>query len=149
MTFAVFAWLMPRTLFGRYAYAIGSSAKAAPRAGVPVGALADRRSTSTSGGLAVARGARVRSTDRQRAAERRARHRARRDHRRDPRRHQPQRRPRPADGTPSSAFVLLGVVNNGLILVGVPAFWQQVVKGAILLLAVLYDELRAPSTEEA
>ena len=27
---------MPRTLFGRYAYAIGSSAKAAQRAGVPV-----------------------------------------------------------------------------------------------------------------
>ena len=25
------------------------------------------------------------------------------------------------------------MVNNGLILVGVPAFWQQVVKGAILL----------------
>ena len=30
------AWAMPRTLFGRYAYAIGSSAKAAQRAGVPV-----------------------------------------------------------------------------------------------------------------
>ena len=35
-TFAFFAWLMPRTRFGRYAYAIGSSAKAAQRAGVPV-----------------------------------------------------------------------------------------------------------------
>jgi ribose transport system permease protein/putative xylitol transport system permease protein len=26
--------------------------------------------------------------------------------------------------------------------VGVPSYWQQVVKGAILLAAVLYDELR-------
>ena len=34
--FIVFAWAMPRTLFGRYAYAIGSSAMAAQRAGVPV-----------------------------------------------------------------------------------------------------------------
>lgn len=34
--FGVFAWLMPRTLFGRYAYAIGSSSMAATRAGVPV-----------------------------------------------------------------------------------------------------------------
>ena len=46
-------------------------------------------------------------------------------------------------------LVLLGVVNNGLILVGVPAFWQQVVKGAILLTAVLYDELRRHRMEEA
>ena len=35
-TFLVFGWAMPRTLFGRYAYAIGSSARAAQRAGVPV-----------------------------------------------------------------------------------------------------------------
>jgi ribose transport system permease protein/putative xylitol transport system permease protein len=40
-------------------------------------------------------------------------------------------------------------VNNGLILAGVPAFWQQVVKGAILLLAVLYDEIRSNRAEEA
>ena len=46
-------------------------------------------------------------------------------------------------------LLLLGMVNNGLILVGVPAFWQQVVKGAILLVAVLYDELRRHRAEEA
>jgi ribose transport system permease protein len=46
-------------------------------------------------------------------------------------------------------LVLLGMVNNGLILVGVPAFWQQVVKGGILLTAVLYDELRRHRVEEA
>ena len=40
-------------------------------------------------------------------------------------------------------LVLLGVLNNGLILIGVPAYWQQVVQGAALLAAVFYDELRS------
>jgi ribose transport system permease protein len=146
-TFAVFAWLMPRTLYGRYAYAIGSSARAAQRAGVPV-----RRWRIayyvTSGGLASLAGlvfvARTGNAQ-----------------------------PSAAlgieldvitavilGGTSLSGgrgrvwgtfigLLLLGVVNNGLILAGVPAFWQQVVKGAILLLAVLYDELRRNRAEES
>ncbi len=127
----VFAWVMPRTLFGRYAYAIGSSAKAAQRAGVPVarwriayyvtcGAL-----SALAGLVFVARTGNA--------------------------------QPSAALGIELDVItavilggtsltggrgrlwgtfiglVLLGVVNNGLILVGVPAFWQQVVKGAILL----------------
>ena len=146
-TFAIFAWVMPRTLFGRYAYAIGSSAKAAQRAGVPVarwriayyvtcGALA-----ALAGLVFVARTGNA--------------------------------QPSAALGIELDVItavilggtslnggrgrlwgtfiglVLLGVVNNGLILAGVPAFWQQVVKGAILLLAVLYDELRRNRVEEA
>jgi ribose transport system permease protein len=146
-TFAIFAWLMPRTRFGRYAYAIGSSAMAAQRAGVPVkrwriafyvtsGAL-----SALAGLVFVARTGNA--------------------------------QPSAAlgieldvitavilGGTSLSGgrgrlwgtfigLVLLGVVNNGLILAGVPAFWQQVVKGAILLLAVLYDELRRNRAEEA
>jgi ribose transport system permease protein len=146
-TFAVFAWVMPRTLFGRYAYAIGSSAKAAQRAGVPVarwriayyvtcGAL-----SALAGLVFVARTGNA--------------------------------QPSAALGIELDVItavilggtsltggrgrlwgtfiglVLLGVVNNGLILVGVPAFWQQVVKGGILLLAVLYDELRRHRVEEA
>jgi ribose/xylose/arabinose/galactoside ABC-type transport system permease subunit len=39
-------------------------------------------------------------------------------------------------------LVLLGTLNNGLILVNVAAYWQQVVKGLILLAAVSWDELR-------
>lgn len=39
-------------------------------------------------------------------------------------------------------LLLIGVINNGMILSQVPAFWQQVVKGVILLSAVLYDEMR-------
>jgi ribose/xylose/arabinose/galactoside ABC-type transport system permease subunit len=146
-TFAVFAWVMPRTRFGRYAYAIGSSAKAAQRAGVPVKRWRIAYYV-TSGALAAVAGlvfvARTGNAQ-----------------------------PSAAlgieldvitavilGGTSLSGgrgriwgtfigLLLLGVVNNGLILAGVPAFWQQVVKGAILLLAVLYDELRRNRAEEA
>jgi len=146
-TFLVFGWAMPRTLFGRYAYAIGSSAKAAQRAGVPVarwriayyvtcGALSalaglvfvartGNAQPSAALGIeldvitAVILGGTSLNGGRGRLS-----------------------------GT-FLGLVLLGMVNNGLILVGVPAFWQQVVKGAILLTAVLYDELRRHRVEEA
>ena len=35
--------------------------------------------------------------------------------------------------------LLIGVLNNGLNLLGVSAFYQQVIKGAVILLAVLLD----------
>jgi ribose transport system permease protein len=35
--------------------------------------------------------------------------------------------------------VIIGVLNNGLVLLNVSPFWQQVVKGAVILLAVLID----------
>jgi ribose transport system permease protein len=38
--------------------------------------------------------------------------------------------------------LLIGVLNNGLNLMGVSAFYQQVVKGAVILLAVLLDRGR-------
>jgi ribose transport system permease protein len=41
--------------------------------------------------------------------------------------------------------LLIGVLNNGLNLVGVSAFYQQVIKGSVILLAVLLD--RAPNTD--
>jgi ribose/xylose/arabinose/galactoside ABC-type transport system permease subunit len=147
LTFLIFGWLMPRTLFGRYAYAIGSSARAAQRAGVPV-ARWRIAFYVTCGGLAALAGlvfvARTGNAQ-----------------------------PSAALGIELDVItavilggtsltggrgriwgtfiglVLLGVVNNGLILVGVPAFWQQVVKGAILLIAVLYDEWRRNRAEEA
>jgi ribose/xylose/arabinose/galactoside ABC-type transport system permease subunit len=43
---------------------------------------------------------------------------------------------------------VIGIVNNGLTLLGVPSYWQQVVKGGILLAAVLYDELRRNRRDE-
>jgi ribose/xylose/arabinose/galactoside ABC-type transport system permease subunit len=35
--------------------------------------------------------------------------------------------------------LLIGVLNNGLDLLGVPSFWQEIAKGVIILLAVLFD----------
>ncbi|MFP3422556.1 ribose ABC transporter permease, partial [Bacillus sp. SIMBA_161] len=35
--------------------------------------------------------------------------------------------------------LIIGVLNNGLNLIGVSSFFQQVVKGAVILLAVLLD----------
>jgi ribose transport system permease protein len=42
--------------------------------------------------------------------------------------------------------VIIGVLNNGLVLLNVSPFWQQVVKGAVILLAVIID--RANSKAE-
>lgn len=39
-------------------------------------------------------------------------------------------------------LLLLGILNNGLILLSVPAYWQQVFQGSALLIAVLYDQWR-------
>lgn len=36
--------------------------------------------------------------------------------------------------------VIIGVLNNGLVLMNVSPFWQQVVKGAVILLAVMIDK---------
>lgn len=39
-------------------------------------------------------------------------------------------------------LAVLTVLANGLILLGVPSYWQLVVKGGVLLIAVSWDELR-------
>lgn len=38
--------------------------------------------------------------------------------------------------------LIIGVLNNGLNLIGVSAFWQQVVKGIVILIAVLLDRFK-------
>lgn len=45
--------------------------------------------------------------------------------------------------------IMLGVLNNGLTLLGVPAYWQIIVQGLALLLAVLADELRRKARERS
>ena len=35
---------------------------------------------------------------------------------------------------------IIGVLNNGLVLLNVSPFWQQVVKGLVILLAVIIDK---------
>ena len=37
--------------------------------------------------------------------------------------------------------IIIGVLNNGLVLLNVSPFWQQVVKGAVILLAVIIDKM--------
>jgi ribose/xylose/arabinose/galactoside ABC-type transport system permease subunit len=145
-TFGIFGLVMPRSFFGRYAYAIGSSSRAAKLAGVPVnrwrlaffatcGLLA-----AVSGIITVARtgtaqpsanlgieldvitavilGGTSLSGGRGRLA-----------------------------GT-FLGLLLIGTLNNGLILINVQAYWQQVVKGVVLLLAVFWDELRRTRRDE-
>jgi ribose transport system permease protein len=41
--------------------------------------------------------------------------------------------------------VIIGVLNNGLVLLNVSPFWQQVVKGLVILLAVIIDKANAKS----
>ena len=40
------------------------------------------------------------------------------------------------------AVLIIGVLNNGLILLKVPSFWQDVTRGALLFGAVAFDQLR-------
>lgn len=40
------------------------------------------------------------------------------------------------------AVLILGTLNNGLTLLNVSSFWQDVTKGSVLLLAVGLDQLR-------
>ena len=37
--------------------------------------------------------------------------------------------------------LIIGVLNNGLVLLNVSPFWQQVIKGLVILLAVIIDKL--------
>ena len=37
--------------------------------------------------------------------------------------------------------IIIGVLNNGLVLLNVSPFWQQVVKGTVILLAVIIDKV--------
>ncbi|MDI3473414.1 MAG: ribose transport system permease protein [Thermotogaceae bacterium] len=43
-------------------------------------------------------------------------------------------------GTVQGALIM-GVLNNGLVLMGVSPFWQQVIKGFVIILAVILDKL--------
>lgn len=41
--------------------------------------------------------------------------------------------------------VIIGVLNNGLVLLNVSPFWQQVVKGGVILMAVIIDKANSKS----
>ena len=43
--------------------------------------------------------------------------------------------------------IIIGVLNNGLVLLNVSPFWQQVVKGFVILLAVIIDKANSKNEE--
>lgn len=47
------------------------------------------------------------------------------------------------------AIVILGVLDNGLTLLRVPSFWQEVARGVLLLAAVSFDRVRVQLDNEA
>jgi len=49
-------------------------------------------------------------------------------------------------GTIIGAFVI-GVLGDGLVMMGVSSFWQKVVKGAVIVLAVIIDQVQARAQE--
>lgn len=46
-------------------------------------------------------------------------------------------------------LVIIGVLNNGLILLNVNSFWQDVARGTLLILAVSFDQLRLRLSPES
>lgn len=40
-------------------------------------------------------------------------------------------------------LLIVGILNNGLILLDVPTFWQRIAQGLMLILAVSFDSIRA------
>jgi ribose transport system permease protein len=43
-------------------------------------------------------------------------------------------------------LLIVGVLNNGLILLNIDAYWQQVAQGTLLIAAVSFDQLRVRLT---
>jgi len=50
-------------------------------------------------------------------------------------------------GTLIGAFVI-GVLGDGLVMMGVSSFWQKVIKGAVIILAVIIDQVQARMQEK-
>jgi ribose/xylose/arabinose/galactoside ABC-type transport system permease subunit len=46
------------------------------------------------------------------------------------------------------AVLIIGVLNNGLILLNVPSFWQEVARGVLHFGAVAFDQLRMRLTTQ-
>ena len=45
------------------------------------------------------------------------------------------------------AIVVLAILANGLVLIGVPSYWQLPVKGCVLMGAIIWGELRNTSRD--
>ena len=49
-------------------------------------------------------------------------------------------------GTIIGAFII-GVMNDGMVMMGVSSFWQKVIKGSVIVLAVIIDQVQARMQE--
>lgn len=49
-------------------------------------------------------------------------------------------------GTVQGALII-GVLNSGLVLLNVSPFWQQIIKGLVIFLAVIMDRLNHPNED--
>ncbi len=49
-------------------------------------------------------------------------------------------------GTIIGAFTI-GFMNDGMVMLGVSSFWQKVIKGAVIVLAVIIDQVQARMQE--
>jgi ribose transport system permease protein len=47
-------------------------------------------------------------------------------------------------GGTAIGVLFIGILQNGLSIAGVQSFWQQVITGLILLLAVMIDQVGSP-----
>ena len=72
----------------------------------------------------------------------------RRDPGRGARRHRPFRRARAASATSSSARLLIGVLLNGMTIMDIQYTVQNVIKGVILLTAIVIDTILNPRDEQ-
>ncbi|MCK4516713.1 MAG: ABC transporter permease, partial [Spirochaetaceae bacterium] len=45
--------------------------------------------------------------------------------------------------------LILGVLNDGLVMVGVSSFWQTAIKGMVVVLAVIIDQYQLGKQNEA
>ena len=44
--------------------------------------------------------------------------------------------------TSDRVLIIIGVLNNGLVLLNVDTFWQDVARGTLLIVAVTFDQIR-------
>ncbi len=46
------------------------------------------------------------------------------------------------------AFVI-GILNDGMVMIGVSSFWQIVIKGVVIVVAVIFDQLQGDGRRRA